>query len=390
MARPVDIGTSFVEFPGGTFNELVRGELVRRSLKPPGSQHNFVSAGFGPYLVATIKNSSGADRERGHILGIDGLAIPFAQNPRQVYSVPIVEGVTPATADHLNRFAVLLDRVDAGKLGKAAFRGACWARVDVTDVDHEFATLDDGNADNLISAADGLAKLLATEKAGSAEPLGEQWAIVQFGCCRQLNRVLIWLANQDPNSTEPATLTTYDDIVALYESMGLVVHEVLDEMTDEWTGNIHDYALIYIDTPSTDPSWWTEFEANWTGRIFLISENSSINITDHYTWINDLTVDNGLSAAGNDSLSGEDTSSIGAADLTADITVLHHDRVTTVSGGTTLATSPTSGVWIVRNKVTAGGIVKDWVLSGDSTFFTAQLSAQDNEQFARNLWTVPV
>ena len=180
LPQPVDIGTTSAEFPGGSFNALVDGYYARRGQRQPGAQHNFCLTVIGPSLFVKIKNDTSEDREPGQILGIDGALIEFAKNERQVFSVPMLSGVSPLTADHADRFVVVKERIKQGKPGTATLNGLAWARVDVTDVDHEFAAVTDDDPRFLTSDAASGVQLIAKEKETEegAEALGEQWAVV--------------------------------------------------------------------------------------------------------------------------------------------------------------------------------------------------------------------
>ena len=202
-------------------------------------------------------------------------------------------------------------------------------------------------------------------------------------------RVLIWLANQDPNSTDPAFVSTYQPVADVYAELNVCTDIVLDPDTDFWTGNIFDYRLVFIDTASTDPSWWADLNytgtpPDWRGRIVLVSENSGISIDDHHDWINGLTATTGLTVVPTeDSGNG----SVETDDLTTGCTApLSFGLSSHVSGGTTLSISTTDDTspLLTHNEVET----IDWVLSGDSNVFFDYTADADNERLLQNLWTV--
>lgn len=210
-------------------------------------------------------------------------------------------------------------------------------------------------------------------------------------CCGD---VLIWLASQDPMAPFPVDITDYEDLIAVYEDMGLTVHSDLD-----WTGNIADYSLVFVDTPYAAPSWWaTATGGGWTGRIHLIGEYFPGGMTtDVTTWINSVTGTTGLTLIEDNIDSGASLSngSIETDDLTDGLTTaLLYSATSRVSGGTVLSKTATgSENWIAHNKV---GTV-DYVLSGDSNHLVDDMGAgaaitpgSDNELFAQNLYTVAV
>lgn len=207
------------------------------------------------------------------------------------------------------------------------------------------------------------------------------------GCCGD---VLIWLASQDPLAPIPATIGDYTALIAVYEALGLAVHSDLD-----WSGTITPYALVFVDTPYATPSWWAAATGGgWTGRIHLLGEYFPGGMTTAVTaWINS------VSGATHGMTLIEDVLDIVAADgtivanaLTAGMTTaFQYGATSRVSGGTTLSRTVTGNhPWIARKKT---GTV-DYLLSGDSNhlhdgggFITP---GSDNEQFAQNLWQVPV
>lgn len=213
------------------------------------------------------------------------------------------------------------------------------------------------------------------------------------GCTCCGGDVLIWLASQDPSAPVPVDITDYDDLIGVYEDMGLTVHSDAD-----WTGNISNYGLVFVDTPYDAPSWWaTATGGGWTGRIHLIAEFFPGGMTtDVTTWINSVTGTTGLTLIEDAIDSGALSSgSIETDDLTDGLTTaLLYSYTSRVSGGTVLSKTVTgSQNWIAHNK---SGTV-DYVLSGDSNHLLDDQGdgqpitpGSDNELFAQNLWNVAV
>ena len=86
-----------------------------------------------------------------------------------------VSGVTP-TADHAGAFAILLEPIAAGAMGRAIVSGVTPVKVNITNADHRYAEVEAGQAGYLASAESGSALLLWKE-AGT----GEKWALVRMG-----------------------------------------------------------------------------------------------------------------------------------------------------------------------------------------------------------------
>ncbi len=181
MAVPdkVDVGGEFTEFPGGSFNALVDGYWRQRG------QRNEVQPTTKPDLprvVVRVKNASGADRFKGHVLGIDGALFSCDDNPGQVWhGGPALKGIVP-TATHDDAFVVTLETIATGAIGRAFILGCDWARVKVNMAADEFATVEADEADYLRSGSSG-ARILYKEKQHleGSEALGVQWALVLLG-----------------------------------------------------------------------------------------------------------------------------------------------------------------------------------------------------------------
>jgi hypothetical protein len=173
VAKQIPIGSIVEEFPGGTFNELVRDLLNRRGerLPPPNTQ-----TGTGPSLIVSVKNSSGGDLGPGAVLGIDGPLFPYGDDNGQVYRRPVVDGVTPALPEHANAFVVLTNHIVNGKRGAGVLMGLTWVRVDVTNTGHTHAKVKDAETDYLESGSSGF-PLIYKQTAST----GQQWGLVSIG-----------------------------------------------------------------------------------------------------------------------------------------------------------------------------------------------------------------
>jgi hypothetical protein len=168
MPTQVVIGEALTEFPGGSFNDLVRDFHARRTGQTSPQQRG---AGTGPSLVVCIKNDSANDREPGEILRITGPLFDYeAATASQVFSRPIVK----ADVASGNDFVVLTNHIESDQFGSAVLSGLAWARVDVLDAAHEFVRVKTGTPSILESSELGAAEIKYKETAG----LGEQWAIV--------------------------------------------------------------------------------------------------------------------------------------------------------------------------------------------------------------------
>ena len=167
----VQIGAESGEFPGGSFNALVRAFHARQQQRPARPPTREPS---GPALIVSVKNASGSDRLPGQPLGLKGPITPYATDGNQVYQRPTVEGVTPTTA-HSDKFVVCTAKIANGGVGPAVLLGATWAKVFVNNETHTHAKIKDATATYLESGTDGVP--IVWKEAGT----GEKWALILLG-----------------------------------------------------------------------------------------------------------------------------------------------------------------------------------------------------------------
>jgi hypothetical protein len=117
--------------------------------------------------------------DRFSVLGIDGVIISPDDNLDQFKSRIALTGVTP-TADHVGKFAVLLESAADGQLVRAAIDGLTVCKVEATapapgSVDR-FADIEASTTDHLVAKATGAARII-WRQAGT----GATWAVVRLG-----------------------------------------------------------------------------------------------------------------------------------------------------------------------------------------------------------------
>lgn len=163
-----------LEIPAAGYNafvdaaraEQMRRQGINRSAKP----------GFAQTGIVLVKNNSGADRGRFDVLGVDAPIFTPTDNPDSFKNDRAVKGVTPATANHTGNFVILLEPLKSGKIGAAVASGVCVAKVNVTDSDHEYADVADGQAGYLASGDSGVARIMWKESG-----TGLKWAMIRIG-----------------------------------------------------------------------------------------------------------------------------------------------------------------------------------------------------------------
>lgn len=168
-----------LDFPADLRNDLV--EMLQHWR---GARYN-LQAGRPELLTnlvrCKIKNSSGADRDRYSILGIDDALIEPSDDLAHLQNLPepLFDGKTPLVADHLGKWALLLEPIKAGKIGRAAIGGCLLAELNVpggSTYPHPYADISNSST-VLTSNWYGAAEILA----GPWTYSGKRWAYVRIG-----------------------------------------------------------------------------------------------------------------------------------------------------------------------------------------------------------------
>jgi hypothetical protein len=153
-----------LQIPAETFNTFI--DAARDFKTRQRSLARDVASDFSQTGIVPVRNDSGEDRYRFDVLGICGPVFPPAVSLTSFQNRVALAGVTPCEVAHLGRFVVLLEPIRAGRIGMACVSGVCVAKVTVEDPTHQFADVEDGNAENLKSAESGSAFLLWTDDPG--------------------------------------------------------------------------------------------------------------------------------------------------------------------------------------------------------------------------------
>lgn len=142
------VGNSINGFPGRTFNTLCDYAERRDAPKPPRPRPHSLQYS----LAATIRNDTTYDLAAGEVVGLSTILGDPITDEAIRYSGPVFIGVVPSAA-YENKFGVMLSPCAAGGIGKAMILGAAWAKIDVNNAAHEFATIKAGTQTSLKSAA---------------------------------------------------------------------------------------------------------------------------------------------------------------------------------------------------------------------------------------------
>jgi hypothetical protein len=176
---------------GGAFTTVRPGDKLRISAREKNAWNEVAKAaglsqfdssdrrrgGAGDDGVSLlVKNTTGGDLNQFSIVGIDGILFSPSDNLDGFKNGPVLTGVTPADPDHVHKFAVLLAPAKDDTLALAKLAGPCVVKVDVSDVDHPFATISDGDATKLVSHSTQGVPILYKESG-----TGTKWAVVLLG-----------------------------------------------------------------------------------------------------------------------------------------------------------------------------------------------------------------
>lgn len=131
-----------------------------------------------------VKNLTGTEISRGNILGINGLSIGPDDNLAAFLDTIILSGGTPDLETHEFKYAVALEPIAEGSIGRCAIDGLVRVRLNVIDENDRYAIVDDAQV-VLASHWFGNARIIAKETesgsgTGSVLSTGEMWAVVRL------------------------------------------------------------------------------------------------------------------------------------------------------------------------------------------------------------------
>lgn len=130
--------------------------------------------------IVTVRNDSGATRQRFDVLAIDGPVFDPAESDTHAgtfQSRVVFQGKTPGSADY-GRFVVLLEPANDGALARAQISGVCPAVIKAAGQVTRWADIDEG--EHRLKATDnGHAEILW--EAGGVDEGEEMFALLRLG-----------------------------------------------------------------------------------------------------------------------------------------------------------------------------------------------------------------
>lgn len=154
--------------------------------------------------IVPIRNSSGADRARGGLLGIAGPIIGPADNFDEFLQRIALEGTAPTLA-HVGRWAVLLEPLPAGAIGRAVVSGLAIGLVTIRNAQHQYVEI--GTSGQLESGDAGSARIV-----WAAGVTGTQWAVINIDSPRSLQAKFELIQDLEEGGTANAYLLYQDNL----------------------------------------------------------------------------------------------------------------------------------------------------------------------------------
>jgi hypothetical protein len=162
--------------PAAVWNAMLETIDYVQSLRDSGGTQGGGSITRGGLIP--VKNTSGADVGRFHVLGIDDVLYSPSDDLDEFLSRPALKGVVPALANHAGRFAVMAEPAANNEIGLAMVSGITPVKVQVNagDEDLQYADVHNGNKSHLLLQSSGSASIFWREPG-----TGEKWALARIG-----------------------------------------------------------------------------------------------------------------------------------------------------------------------------------------------------------------
>jgi len=122
-----------------------------------------------------IQNSTGADLDRHQIAGLGSPVFSPATYEDSFKEAFLIDAAAVTQADHWGKFAVTLEPISAGEVGRAAVSDIVHVQIDMKHASHAYADVNDGDKTKLRSSGFGSARILSVDSG-----TGTKWAIVQL------------------------------------------------------------------------------------------------------------------------------------------------------------------------------------------------------------------
>lgn len=215
-------------FPATLYNVLIDMAVEYQARRRNPRQFNAGLAGNNLCIVP-IQNDSGADVDWFGVLGVDDFLITPSDNLDEFKGQPpMLSGVSVEEGTHEGKFAICLEPIEAGAIGRAAVAPvvACQVYVTTDTRDFEYADVS-GSPASLRMVQSGSARILARETTAYADLPKLAWAYVSLG--HQGDPVVITKHKEDDDGGGTHAKDGYRDYY-LCDDDGIIV---TDDHTEE-------------------------------------------------------------------------------------------------------------------------------------------------------------
>jgi len=158
-------GESLRSIPREVYNAVVDAVLDHLSLGDVGDRVRRTGEHAPP--VITLRNSSGRFVDRWGVLALSSATTTPAQRADEWEGRVALDGIVPTSTTAA--FAVLLEPLADGEIGRAVVSGAAWALLDVRCSTHTACGPDADRTSSLVTSASGPARVLWVESEADAD-----------------------------------------------------------------------------------------------------------------------------------------------------------------------------------------------------------------------------
>lgn len=128
--------------------------------------------------IVLLRNDSGEDRVRFDVLGLESPIPTPAQNEAEFQNRVCLSGVVPEMLRHRGKFAILMEPIPTGAMGRGLVAGVGVAWIWIKDERHAYADVCDGDSWCLESMPYGPVRIVWKDSASVDDC---RWAVVLLG-----------------------------------------------------------------------------------------------------------------------------------------------------------------------------------------------------------------
>jgi hypothetical protein len=174
-----------LRIPANDWNKIVDATRAYYEQQAGGRGPMPATAGAKQTGIVLVRNDSGADLARNAVVGINSPIILPGDHLDEFLRQVALTVVTPTEDEHAaaGHFAVLLDPLAAGGIGRAYVNGICPVQIELLDEQHTTAGVIDGDTTKLESGKPGTQIIWHApgDAPGSGSGSSVVWALVNLG-----------------------------------------------------------------------------------------------------------------------------------------------------------------------------------------------------------------